>query len=334
MPLIASVTTVEPPPVVVPPVVTPAPPVPAKEFFTWTPSGGPELILTEASESGVFLGGIDDSERSVIGLDMPPQEEFDTQLPGGGELANGRRWLARPFQLPIVIAADTLDGEGGLEQHRRALMASFNPVRGDGEFMVAYPSGERRYLKASYSSGLDVAESGRRGHPYRDGWIVTMKARDPFPYGDEKRVVFDPPQNFQFFAPPGDPNVYYISSSNTTGDATVVIEGEVDVAPEFHMTGPVATATLRNRDTGKTLQITPNLTSGQTLIIRTNPRTPMAQKVVRNGANAWTQVIGAANFPVFWTLRPGSNQVTVLLTGTVPGQSSCELRYRPRFLNA
>jgi len=335
MPLLASVSTTAPPPVVVPPSPTPAPPPFDKEYFTWTPNGGPAMILSDAAPSGAFMGGLGDDGRSVIGLDMPPQEEFDTQLVGGGELANGRRWMARPFALPIVIASDTLDGDMGLEQHRRALMASFNPARGDGEFMVAYPGGVRRYLVASYSSGLDVAERGRAGYPYQDGWIVQMKARDPFPYGDEQIVAFNPPEDYEFYAPPGDAeNVFYISSANTDGNADVFIDGEVEVWPEWRIRGPVTMATLTNRHTGKTLRITPNLTAGQTLTIRTNERVPMTQKVTRNGTNVWTSVIGTANFPVFWTLQPGSNRVTVLLTGTVPGQSFAELRYRPRYLNA
>jgi hypothetical protein len=335
VPLVFVPSTTPEPPVIVPPKVTPAPPPFDKEYFTWTPNGGPTVILSEASSVGAFLGGIDDSERSVIGLDMPPQEEFDTQLPGGGELANGRRWLARPFALPMVIAADTLDGAGGLEQHRRALMSSFNPERGEGVFMVAYPGGERRYLNASYSSGLEAAEWGRRGYPYRDGFTVMLKARDPFPYGDEKKVTFRPPENYEFFAPPGDTtNVFYISSSNTTGDETVVIDGEVDVWPEWRIKGPVSQVTLRNRDTGKVVVLNAGIDALGNLTVRTDPRTPMAQKVVRNSQNGWAQVVGTANFPVLWSLRPGSNRVTVLATGTVPGQSSIELRYRPRYLNA
>lgn len=332
MPLRRLPRTVAPAPVIIPPKPLPAPPAPAREYFEWTPAGGPTMVLADELSAGIMLGGIDDGERAVIGLDMPPQEEFDTALPGGGELANGRRWGARPFSLPVVIHADTLDQ---LRGYRRALITAFNPERGDGEFTVAYPDGTRLHLAAAYSSGLDVAERGRAGYPYMDGYVIVMKARDPFPYGDEQIITFAPPETYEFFAPPGDTEaVFYLSSGNTSGDVDVDIDGQVEVWPEWRIRGPAATATLRNRDTGKTLQIAPNLTAGQTLIIRTNERTPMAQKVTRNGSNVWTSVIGSSAFPVFWSLQPGANRVTVLLTGTVPGQSTCELRYRPRELSA
>ena len=318
------------PPVVVQPSPTPAPPPPAREYIEWTPAGGPALPLSQEAYHGIHLGAIDEAYPSIIGLDMPPQEEFDTVLPGGGELFNGRRWAARNIALPIVIHADSPDE---LRDYRRQLMASFNPARGDGVLTIAYPDGTRRHIDCRYSNGLDVAEYGRTGYPYIDSFMVTMKARDPFPYGDLRTVSFDPPQSYQFFAPPGDPNVFYISSATTTGDADVVIDGEVEVFGEWGLDGPMTTATLRNRDTNKTLSLTPNLSVNQTLTVRMDPRTAPTRKFTReNGSNVWSTVAG--QFPVMWSLQPGLNRVTVNLAGTVPDQSGGELRYRPRYLSA
>lgn len=321
----------QPPPVIVEPSPLPAPPMPDWPFVQWTPAGGSTITLSRHIASGIMLGGVDDDARTVIGLDMPPQEEFDTQLPAGGELLNGRRWAARQIGLPVVIHADTLDE---LEEHRRELMGSFNPVRGEGVLTVAYPNGRRRSLDAAYSSGLDVAEVGRAGYPYRDSFTIILKARNPFPYGPELSVPFEPQQSYSFYAPPGDPvAVFYISSSTTTGDSTVEIDGEVEVYPVWTITGPVATATLRNRDTGRTLQLTPNLVAGQTLTVRTDPATVASQKFTREtGANVWSTAAG--DWPVMWSLVPGSNRVSVLFTGTVPMQSSIVMTYRPSYLSA
>lgn len=329
MPLRHLYREVEPPPPIVEPSPTPAPPAPPVPYIEWTPTGGPTLILSEAAPSGIMLGGVDSADRTIVGLDMPPQEEFDTLLPGGGELSNGRRWAARPFALPVVIHADDLSE---LEGYRRQLMGSFNPVRGEGVFTVAYPMGTRRHLDAKYSSGLDVAEIGRAGYPYRDSYMINMKARDPFPYGDEQTITFRPPETREFFAPPGDPNTFYLSNATTSGDVTVFIDGEVVAYPEWAIAGPCTTATLRNRDTGKTLTLTPNLAAGQVLIIRTDPRTSPTQKFTRSGSNVWNSVAG--QFPVLWSLQPGENRITVQLGGTSSGQSYAKITYRPRYLNA
>lgn len=329
------------PPTPNPPTPTPAPPPKAKENFTWTPASGEPLQLSDTATEGIHLGGIGEP-RTIIGLDVPPQEEFDTDLPSGGALANFRRWAVRPFSLPVVIHADTLDK---LQEYRRHLTAVFNPTLGEGVFTVGYPNGERRHLAARYASGLDVAERGRAGYPYQDSYTIVMKARDPLPYGDEHTIVFDPPQSYTFFAPPGDQtNVFYISSATTTGDVEVLIDGEETVRPEWAFKGPASTATLRNRDTGQTLELTPNLPAGRGLLVDTDPRTPAAQKImagdvvdvpgggwdVVNLVNVWATTAG--QFPVLWPLLPGVNNITVNVNGTVPGVSSARLVYRPRYL--
>lgn len=330
MPLLVPAT-----PAVIPP--TPPAPLPAtvpaaSAFVTWTPAGGATRILSATAPFGIMLGGVG-GPGSIIGLDMPAEEQFDTDLAvGNGQLMNHRRFATRQVALPIVIHADQLEQ---LETYRRELLADFNPVSGEGVLTLAYPDGSRRHLNARYSSGLDVAEQGRMGGPlYFDSYVMILKARDPLPYGDEQSITFDPPEDFQFFAPPGDPQaVVYISSSTTTGDSTVKIDGEVEVWPEWRLRGPITTAQLRNRDTGKTLDLTPNLSAGQTLTIRTDPRTPPLRKFTRETAvSVWSSVAG--QFPVMWSLLPGDNDVTVLLAGTVPGQSSATLTYRPRFLSS
>lgn len=319
MPIHAPVGPGEP---VEPELPDPLPPTlpPAAPFVTWTPPGGQTRILSDVGPA--MLGGVGEP-RAIIGLDMPPQEEVDTPLAMGGEMANFRRWAARPFVLPIVIHADTLEE---LEAERRALIRDFNPALGDGVFAIAYPDGSRRSLTARYSEGLNDPEHGRMGGGrYYDSYLVTMKARDPFAYGDELVITFSVGPGAEFFPLP-----FTISPSITTGDSTVTIDGEVEVWPVWELEGPMTTATLRHRGTGQTLELTPNLTQGQTLVIRTDPRTPPADRFRRGSSNAWGTVAG--DFPVFWSLQPGNNDVTVLAGGT--GESSrVTLRYRPRYLS-
>src|SRR5690606_3214828 len=300
----------------------PLPPTlpPAAPFVTWTPPGGQTRILSDVGSA--MLGGVGEP-RAIIGLDMPPQEEGDTPLAMGGEMANFRRWAARPCVLPIVIHAATLEELGA---ERRALIRDFTPALGDGVFTIAYPDGSRRSLTARYSEGLNAPEHGRMGGGrYYDSYLVTMKARDPFAYGDELSINFDVGPGKDFYPLPFD-----ISPSITTGDSVVTIDGEVEVWPVWELVGPMTTATLRNRDTGQTLELTPNLTQGQVLIVRTDPQTPPAEQFLRGTTNVWGQV--ATDFPVFWALRPGSNNVAVLASGTEES-SRVTLRYRPRYLS-
>src|SRR5690606_33911554 len=163
------------------------------------------------------------------------------------------------------------------------------------------------------------------GGRYYDSYLVTTKARDPFAYGDELSINFDVGPGKDFYPPPFD-----IPPSITTGDSMVTIDGEVEVPPQWELVVSMATATLRNRYTGQSLELTPNLTQGQTLIVRTDPPTPPAEQFRRGTTNVWGQV--ATDFPVFWALRPGSNNVTVLASGTGE-QSRVTLRYRPRYLS-
>lgn len=302
----------------------PATPPAGQPFYTWTSPRGEELVLSSLEPVGIKLGGTD-SGRSIIGLDLPPQEEFDTALPDGGELANGRRWGPRQFSLPIVINGDTSDD---LEKHRRRLMAAFDPDPfADGVFMVAYPGGHRRYLSARYSSGLDVAEIGRAGGPvFRDSYTVIMKARDPFPFTDEVKQPFGTPNGSNFFPLP-----FTLSPDVTTGDIVINVSSECTIFQTWRLRGPMSTLTLANRDTGKVLQLNVNLLSGQELFIRTNRRVDAAEKITDvAGNNRWEQVVGLDSFPNLWPLEPGENRVTVSGTGTTPA-SLIELSYRPRF---
>lgn len=287
------------------------------------------MVLSQTVSAGIHLGG-ENSPGVLLGLDLPPQEEFDTPLPAGGELALGRRWGARSISLPVVIHADTLDA---LEAYRRELATSFNPARGEGVLVLSYPNGDRRRISAQYSSGLDVAEKGRQGGGlYYDLYTIILKARDPFPYGDQQELLFNAPEVYEFFAPPGDPeNVFYISSGTTTGDSTIIVDSEVDTWPVWQLGGPITSATLRNRDTGKTLTLSPNLSIGETLIVRMDPRTPARDRITKAGVNVWVGVAG--NFPVFWSLQPGSNRITIVLNGTTP-DSYARMTYRPRYLVA
>src|SRR5690606_20539213 len=169
-------------------------------------------------------------------------------------------------------------------------------------------------------------EHGRMGGGrYYDSYLVTMKARDPFAYGDELPIHFDVGPGKAFYPLPVD-----VSPSIPTGESGLTIDGGAEVGAGGELVGPREPATPRTRDTGQTLELTPNRTQGQVLIVRTDPQTPPAEQFLRGTTNVWGQV--ATDFPVFWALRPGSNNVAVLASGTEES-SRVTLRYRPRYLS-
>lgn len=332
MPLLAATT--QAPPVDPQPPLQPLPPSvpPAAPFVTWTQPGGVEMILSDGMASGIMLGGVDDP-GAVLGADMPPEDQAEVQFAAsdGGMLVH-RRASTREMTLPVVIHADTL---AELENYRRELFAAFNPRRGDGVLRWQLPDGKGRDLTCRYSGGMESSESGRVGSLYFQAYALVLRARDPYWYGDEVVQGWMAPaaQNFygggQIGVSKATP--YVISNSDTFGEVTITIDGEVEVYPVWEIGGPCTTATLAHPSEG-TLQLTPNLSAGQTLTVRTDPRVVAARKFTRDGTNVWGQVAG--DFPVLWPLQPGTQTITVMAAGTVDGQSRIQLRYRPRYLSA
>lgn len=298
-------------------------------YVTWTPAGGEELILSGHRASGVMLGGIGSGRPIALGLDMPTESQFESELAGGdGAIFQGRRALPREVTLPLIILADTFDD---LETYRRELMTAFNPRRGAGTLTWASRSdGERRSLECIYSSGLDSAVNGRLAPVTHTAYQLVLRAVDPYWYSDWREIEFTPTiVSSDFF--PGPP--FFISDTRVFGTQEVVIDSEVETFPEFVLVGPGVNAELTNELTGQTLDLTPNLaTTADTLTIRTDPRVPAAQKFTdENGANVWAT--SAGQFPSLWALQPGPQEVTVNMTGGSTG-SNIIMRYRPRGLVA
>jgi hypothetical protein len=289
-------------------------------YLSWTPAGGPELILGE--QTGPVV-----AQRGIHGLDMPPEEQHETSLAvGDGAILNHARAGVREVMIPVRLTrAASLDES---EHQRRELLAAFDRRRGPGTLLWALLDGTRRTLTALYSRGLESSVLGHRGALRHTEYQIILRAHDPYWYGDEQTIKFTPPVGGDLHPLP-----FTISSSTTTGDSDVLIDGEVEVEvwPVWALHGPMFTATLRNRDTGRTLQLTPSLAAGQALTVRTDPRTLPTQRITREtGANVWEPVAG--QFPVMWPLRSGLNRVTVTAAGTA-STSLIALIYRPRYLS-
>jgi hypothetical protein len=294
-----------------------------KPFATWTPAGGPQRILSGADNvetPGVFL------LRGMMGLDQPPEEQFRTPLTAGdGSIFQNRRAAAREVMLPVAVKGSTFSEH---ETQRRALLASFDPRRGPGVLAWALPDGTRRELACRYVRGGEAAVDGHRGIISHSVYQLVLVADDPYFYGEPATHTVRAPVGVALL--PGPP--FTISESTAFGTSTHFIDGEVETFPDWLITGPASTTVLANETTGKTLQLTPNLLAGQTLRIRTDPRTMAAAKFTdANGVNRWAQVAG--QFPQLWPLLPGANVVTITLSGT-SAASEVQMTFRPRYLTA
>lgn len=316
MPLLAPGTDTGTPPA---PPPDPAAPPSLASFITWTPNGRPERILTWPSAVALRAG--------TLGVDMPTDQYFESVLAvGDGSITQSRRALPREVTLPVVLwnAADVADRES----QRRALLRDFDPRLGIGQLVWATPDGGRRTLFCQYVSGLESQDGGRLRPNLIANYDIVLRAVDPYWYGDPVVQSFAAPAGQPFL--PGPP--FFISESTTFGNVTVTIDGEVETFPQWVITGPATTATLVNVDTGRSLDLTPGLAAGQTLTIRTDPRTLASQKFTNNaGANVWGS--SAGQFPVLWPLRPGTNNITVTASGTTAA-SQIRLTYSPRYLTA
>lgn len=281
------------------------------------------MILSERNNPdtpGIFLA------PGIMGLDQPPEEQFRSVLAAGdGSLLQGRRSATREIMLPIWVVGATLHDH---ETRRRTLAAAFNARRGPGAFGWAQPDNPGRTTELIYASGNASPTDGHQGVLYRSYYQIVLAGDDPYWYGDPVQLRFAAPAGQPFL--PGPP--FFISESTTLGTQTINIDGDVDVFPEWTITGPATTAVLANLDTGKTLDLTPGLAAGQTLTIRTDPRVLASQKFTDSaGANVWASAAG--QFPQLWPLQPGPNEITVTAAGTTAA-SEILLTYRPRYLTA
>jgi phage-related protein len=105
------------------------------------------------------------------------------------------------------------------------------------------------------------------------------------------------------------PDVFTLSSQQVLGGTLIVNTGDVDAYPVWTLTGPATSLTLQLGDRAFTVNST--LTAGQTLVIDTDPR--LRTVTDGGGANRWPDV-SLTDFDL-WTLPPGTNAVTVTVTG-------------------
>ena len=320
MPIIVGPT---PPPGPIPP--TPDAPLPveyAQPLLSWTGWTGDTWTLGGDFKSMALLEA--DGRGGYV---MPPVEHYDdTSATSDGAVWQGHTVLPRDLSWPLIIIGDT--PQGLRDEHRR-FMTTLRPDK-TGTFTVAHPNGERRYLTLRYVSG---GEGDFGVNAYGISWIrhgLTMRAYDPFFYGDEQVASFkySPGVNFYGGSPGGFGPPFYISSSQTIDSAQITNPGDADAFGVWRLNGPFTSATVGFG--ANTITIPFAVSAGNWVEINTDRR--VATIVDQTGANRWSSVASAA---VKFAPLPASSTTTLTVTvvGAAAGMS-VSFTYRPKFWRA
>lgn len=272
--------------------------------WTWqSASGTTRMLGTPNPGQPVMLPG-------AQGLGLPPVQIYDIDAAGiHGGIYTGFRYQVREVLLPVV--AWGRDGDEWTDA-RRTLADLFAPGV-EHTLVAATAGGSTRRLGLRYVGGLESPQEGERGHVTVGRFAIRLRAYDPFWYGDERSVTWrQSPGSTPFF--PGPP--WTLIPGSVFGSTTVTNDGAQDVWPTFTIEGPATSATFVGPD-GDTFTLTHTLAAGETVTISTDPRVPLAQKVVdHDGTNLWSAISGDGDpFAVFFPLPAGDSAVSASAAG-------------------
>lgn len=281
-----------------------------KERISWIDALGVEHPLSYQRNIEVIQG--------KAGFLMPPGALVTDEVPfQPGARLRTVKTNARLLTLPLLVYEAN---RTTLWQTINAVLAWFDPTRGDGTLRVIRPDGAIRQLTCRYSSGLEGVGGEANGVEWHK-FALVLEAVDPYWYDYSSQTIAvtgNTPATFFPFFP------LRLSSSTVFASLTVVNGGDVVAWPQWTITGPASTVTLTNQTTGEALAFSAPLASGETVDIDTRPGVKTALK--RPGVNWFPQ-----GNSVLWALGAGNNSVQVAL-GTTGTETSVTLRFTPRYL--
>lgn len=284
---------------------------------TWVEPDATEHILTGQSGSEALWG--------IQGHGLPPIAFVEEAIPAyDGARLRDVTFKPREIDLPIVLKGAT---EAAIWQQQRAVLAWFNPTRGDGTLRIQAPDGTTRELTCRLKDGLQGDLRTSTAGPLFRKTILVLRAVDPFwldasVVTDTYELSVSSATFFPFFP---------IRLTNSTLFNAPVVDniGDVDAYPIWTVTGPGSTITLRNLSTDKLLGTSRALLDGETLAIDT--RFGMKSITFDDGTGPTNDYASLSAASEFWTLQPGDNSLQLEMSGTT-ADSQITLRYVPRYL--
>lgn len=259
----------------------------------------------------------------VTGRLAPPNERVEDTPPGAGARLRSVRHTAREVALvQWVSGADEASTRAAL----RALVASLDPLRGDGVLRSTTSIGEQRELTCRYVSGFESQPErlDEGGLLYQRAVLVFRAAEEPywvdaadtamsFELGDSTVGSFFP-------VPP-----LRLASSELFAQATVDNGGDVEAWPVWTLSGPGSGLAINNLTTGKSLALSTSVTADETITVDTRP----GRKTVTLGDG--TNLFPDLTSRQLWPLDRGPNSIEVQLSGAT-SDSVLQLSYRQRYL--
>ncbi len=208
-----------------------------------------------------------------------------------------------------------------------------DPTRGDGRLRTTAPGGDQRELICRYSQGLEAAVEDDRTLGYRMLAVLDFVTEQPF-----WQDTSDTSTSYQLLSSLATFFPLFplrLSGSEIFASATVVNAGDVEAWPVWVITGPGSMPVLVNQTTGKTFSLNTTLLAGDTVTVDTRPFTasnPRGKTITKSdGTNLYSQMNGPC---ALWPLAPGSNALSLQLTGASATLSKIQLNYRNRWLSA
>lgn len=316
------VGTTPPPGPIIPTPDAPLPAAYAQPLLTWTGWTGDTWTLGGDFSSMALLEA--DGRGGIV---MPPLEHYsDVSATADGAAWQGYSVLPRDVSWPLIIIADS--PQGMRDEHRR-FMTTLRPDQ-TGVFTVTAPDGQRRSLDLRYVAG---GEGDFGTNAYGISWIrhsLTMRAYDPFFYGDEivSAFKYSPGVNFYGGTPGGFGPPFYISSSQTIDTATITNPGDANAYGVWRFTGPFTSASATFGSGLITIPFSKD--AGEWIEVNTNPR--VATIIDETGANKWASV--GEDMVRFAPIPPSSTtNLGVTVVGAATGMS-VSFTYRPKFWRA
>lgn len=317
-------------PIITAPIVTPEdpgtpPPIDVPEIgyasVTYVDPTGKRWPMTDLSTDWYTLA------EGVSGLGAAPYELTADPHPRGGSRLRHVQAQARDIVWPILVkGAD----HTAFTANWRSLATAFTRTlrEGPGWLEVARPDGTARRIAVYYSDGWDGRGQTATGITW-DSTVVTLWCEDPYWLDVQAQTVHrETGAGVDYLNP-----YPSVSSSQVLGATTVENRGDVDVWPEWHITGPATSIEFTREDTGDAFTLDMEdtdhgaLLSGETVTISTDPPR------VRLGTGE--NLVAGLNWPeaVLWSVPPGETAVTFQLAGAEAG-SAVDLTYYPRYETA
>ncbi|MEU2992594.1 phage tail protein [Streptomyces griseoincarnatus] len=315
-------------PLITAPVVTPeeptTPPVELPEIgyatVTYVDPAGTRWPMTDLTADWYTLA------EGVSGLGAAPYVLTSDPHPRGGARLRHVQAQPRTIVWPVLVkGADHTAFTANWRDLGRAFTRTLR--EGPGTLEVARPDGSARRIAVYYSSGWDGQGRTATGITW-DSAVLTLWCEDPYWEDVQAQTVHRESGALVDFLVP----YPTVSSSQVLGATTVTNPGDVEVWPEWTITGPASAITFTRDDGAEfVLDMTATahgaLLAGETVTVSTDPPR------VRSGIGE--NLVAGLNWPeaVLWSLPPGETAVTFQLDGAATG-SAVDLTYHPRYETA